>query len=80
MSAADATALKERATAAVEADGSHLVGLSHRIHGKPELGFEEESASKWCAELLADAGLEVDMGICDLPTAFVATAGSGPIR
>jgi len=75
---AAATALKERAAAAVRADSTHLVDLSHRIHGKPELGFEEESASRWCAEQLADAGLAVDMGVCDLPTAFVATAGSGP--
>jgi amidohydrolase len=70
--------LKEQAAASVAADHDALIGLSHRIHGKPELGFEEESASAWCAEQLEDAGLSVEMGICDLPTAFVATAGSGP--
>ncbi|HKH88493.1 MAG TPA: M20 family metallopeptidase [Acidimicrobiales bacterium] len=83
MSAADAPdspagAMKERAAATVSRDGAALVDLSHRIHGTPELGFEEESASTWCAEQLADAGLSVQMGICDLPTAFVASAGSGP--
>ncbi len=72
------TDMKERASVAVRQDREALVGLSHRIHGKPELGFEEESASAWCAELLAEGGLAVEMGICDLPTAFVATAGSGP--
>jgi amidohydrolase len=53
--------------------------LSHRIHAHPELGFEETQASAWVAECLADGGLKVDAGIADLPTAFVATAGSGPL-
>ncbi len=57
-----------------------LVALSRRIHETPELGFEEELASAWIAELLTDAGFRVDMGICGLPTAFSATAGSGPLR
>jgi amidohydrolase len=77
MTATD-TSLKQRAAAVVDGDRDTLIGLSHRIHAKPELGFEEESASAWCAEQLADAGLTVEMGICDLPTAFVASAGSGP--
>jgi amidohydrolase len=71
------SALKESAAATVKTDTDALLGLSHRIHGKPELGFEEESASAWCADALSEAGLSVEMGICDLPTAFVATAGSG---
>jgi amidohydrolase len=71
-------ALKDRAASLVANDRAALVELSHRIHSEPELGFEEESASTWCAEQLAQAGLLVEMGICDLPTAFVARAGSGP--
>lgn len=74
---AGAAGLKERAAATVARDRATLVDLSHRIHAKPELGFEEESASAWCAEQLSEAGLAVEMGICDLPTAFVASAGSG---
>src|SRR6266704_4665809 len=57
-----------------------LVALSHRIHAHPELGFEEEKASTWLAEMLTDAGFTVDKGICDLPTAFTARAGSGPLH
>jgi amidohydrolase len=78
MSTETVSALKDRTRSAVSADESVLVALSHQIHAHPELGFEEEQSSAWCAELLADAGLEVEMGICDLPTAFCATAGSGP--
>ena len=57
-----------------------LIELSHRIHANPELGFEEERSSAWVAESLSDAGFKVDTGICDLPTAFAARAGSGPLH
>ena len=57
-----------------------MIALSHRIHAHPELGFEEEHASTWLAETLTDAGFAVTKGICDLPTAFMARAGSGPLH
>ena len=57
-----------------------LITLSHRIHAHPELGFEEEKACAWIAETLSNAGFRVETGICDLPTAFVARAGSGPLH
>lgn len=57
-----------------------VIALSHRIHAHPELGFEEERAAAWLSEELADAGFAVETGICDLPTAFIARAGSGPLH
>jgi amidohydrolase len=57
-----------------------LIALSHRIHANPELGFEEEKASTWIADMLVDAGFTVQRGICDLPTAFIARAGNGPLH
>jgi amidohydrolase len=57
-----------------------LVGLSRRIHDNPELGYEEEKASGWLADMLDGAGFDVERGICDLPTAFKATIGSGPLH
>lgn len=57
-----------------------LIDLSHRIHAHPELGFEEEKASAWLCDLLADSGFAVERGICALPTAFRARAGSGPVH
>ena len=57
-----------------------LVGLSHRIHGHPELGWEEEKSSTWVAEALTDAGFDVRRGVFDLPTAIIARAGSGPLH
>src|SRR5262249_56218543 len=57
-----------------------LIELSHRIHAHPELGFEEEKASSWLCESLTEAGFSVEKGLCDLPTAFLARAGSGPLN
>ena len=70
---------KSAARGGVAEVAQQLVDLSHRIHANPETCFEEEKASSWAAEVLAGGGFEVEAGVCDLPTAFVATAGSGPL-
>ena len=57
-----------------------FIELSHRIHAHPELGFEEVKASAWLCESLDGSGFAVEHGICDLPTAFRARAGSGPLH
>lgn len=57
-----------------------LIDLSHRIHAHPELGFQEEKACGWLAESLSNAGFAVERGACEVPTAFTARAGSGPLH
>jgi amidohydrolase len=57
-----------------------LIDLSRRIHAHPELGFEEERAATWLCEALDRAGFKVEKGVCGLPTAFIARAGSGPLN
>ena len=71
---------KTAARTRLDAERSQLIALSHRIHAHPEVGFEEERASTWLAETLTDAGFAVTRGICDLPTAFMASTGSGPLH
>ena len=71
--------VKAAARETVELAEERLVGLSHRIHAHPELAFEEEQSAAWCADELTAAGFDVEAGVCDLPTAFVATVGSGPL-
>ena len=71
---------KSAARERFESARAGLIELSHRIHAHPELGFEEERASSWLCESLADAGFGVEKGICDPPTAFRARAGSGPLH
>jgi amidohydrolase len=71
---------KDAARATIDGDTDALVDLSHRIHAHPELKFEEEQSSAWTAAALADAGLTVDTGICDLPTAFSCRVGTGSLH
>jgi amidohydrolase len=71
---------KRAAGAHVEGHREDLVALSHAIHAHPELSFEEFESSQRCADALAAAGFDVAFGICDLPTAFSATTGSGPLE
>ncbi|MFD0327458.1 M20/M25/M40 family metallo-hydrolase [Streptacidiphilus monticola] len=65
---------------AVTAASGRLVSLSHRLHAHPETAWEEEKAARWTASLLDDLGFAVTPGVCDLPTAFRATVGSGPLH
>jgi amidohydrolase len=71
---------KAAARAAVDTARDDLVALSHRIHAHPEIKWEEVRSSAWVAEALAKRGFAVEMGVCDLPTAFTARAGSGPLH
>jgi amidohydrolase len=59
---------------------ARITELSHNIHDNPELGFEEVKAAAWISELLSKEGFDVNTGTCDLPTAFSAKAGSGPLN
>ena len=74
--------LKDVTRAAVDEARDALVDLSHRIHGHPETCFEEVKGCEWTAAALDDAnvGFAIETGVCDLPTAFVAKAGSGPLH
>jgi amidohydrolase len=71
---------KEGARETVAKRREELIALSRRIHANPEIGFEEEKAATWLAEILAESGFEVRKGAYDLPTAFIAKAGSGPLH
>ena len=57
-----------------------LVGLSHRIHETPELGFEEFKAAAWQAEILTRHGFDVVTGYLGLATSYKANVktGDGP--
>jgi amidohydrolase len=73
------SAVKGAARTAVEAARDDLVTLSRQIHDNPELCFEETYASERAAETLAAGGFAVETGAYELPTAFEAKAGSGPL-
>jgi amidohydrolase len=67
------------ADATVAREAERLVALSHAVHGDAELAFEEHRSSDRLITALSAAGLKVETGVAGLDTAFVATAGSGPL-
>jgi amidohydrolase len=71
---------KAAAREKINAFRARIVELSHRIHANPETGYEEVKAAAWIVEILSEAGFEVTAGLCDLPTAFSAKAGNGPLH
>ena len=54
-----------------------LASLAKDIWAQPELGLHEVRSSKLLADELGKAGFSVDMGIGQMPTAFVASWGEG---
>lgn len=76
----DTVKTKNIARAEIKSRSESLIRLSHKIHANPEVGFEEQQASMWLSTELSGAGFTVQHGICDLPTAFSARAGSGPLH
>src|SRR5215469_8222438 len=71
---------KSAARRRLETAQTSLIDLSHRIHGHPEIGWEEKKASLWVADALVDAGFNVQGGVCDVPTALLTRTGSGPLH
>jgi amidohydrolase len=72
--------VKSAAREVLDQQRDSLVDLSQRIHATPELGFEEEKSSVWLSEFLDAGGFQVVHGAFELPTAFVARKGSGPLH
>jgi amidohydrolase len=68
---------KRRIAAAVDAARDEIIDLSHRIHGHPEVAFEEEQASAWVAETLARHGFTVERPAGRLATAIRAIRPGG---
>ncbi|MHA2125713.1 MAG: amidohydrolase [Promethearchaeota archaeon] len=51
--------------------------MSDKIWGFAELGFNEYKSSELLAKTLKENGFKVDMGVAEMPTAFVASYGNG---
>lgn len=69
----------EQLTATVDEVASRAILLSHTLHARPELGFEEHFAAATIADLLAESGFEVERGVGGLPTALRASSGTGEL-
>jgi amidohydrolase len=67
---------RARLPASVDSLAPTLREVSARIHGSPELRFEEHRAAAWLADAVEQAGVAVERGIGGLPTAFRARIGT----
>ncbi len=63
--------------ASVESHKSELIGISDEIWGKAETAFEEYESSEILSDFAEKNGFTVQKGVAGMPTAFVATYGSG---
>ncbi len=61
----------------VEANAPAARALAQDIWRLAEVGYLEEDSSRRLQGFLADRGFEVEAGVAGIPTAFVASAGSG---
>jgi aminobenzoyl-glutamate utilization protein B len=61
----------------VEKNGDRLTEISDAIWGYAELGYVEFKSAELLASELDKHGFEVERGVAGIPTAFVATWGSG---
>jgi aminobenzoyl-glutamate utilization protein B len=52
-------------------------GIAQKIWGFAEVGFQESQSSSLLQQTLKDAGFQIEAGVAGMPTAFVATYGSG---
>ena len=68
---------KQAAVAAIENKAGLIAQVADDIWSYAELSLQEEkSADKFC-EVLTKEGFQVERGICNIPTAFAASFGSG---
>jgi aminobenzoyl-glutamate utilization protein B len=74
---AAAAELDAQVLARVEAQNATGIALAQEIWGLAELGYQEHRSSEALRKYLSSNGFEVRSVVADIPTAFVATAGSG---
>src|SRR5437879_6346603 len=63
--------------AGLDARRDRYANIAHQIWGFAELGYQESRSSALLQKELQSAGFEVKSGVAGIPTAFVASYGSG---
>jgi aminobenzoyl-glutamate utilization protein B len=77
LSAQNRKTLKNEVIANVETQSEQLINISDTIWAAAEVAFQEKVSSKTLIEYAKANGFEVEEGVAETPTAFVATYGSG---
>lgn len=68
---------KEEVVKSIDSKYDLYAGTAKKIWDYAEVGFQETQSSALLQKTLTDAGFNVESGVAGMPTAFVATYGSG---
>ena len=71
---------KRAALAAIEGKGDLVRQVADSIWSFAELSLQEEKSAALYCDVLEKEGFTVEKGICNIPTAFSASYGSGRPR
>jgi aminobenzoyl-glutamate utilization protein B len=71
------SANKKAVMESVNNQSAKLIDISNRIWAAAETAFNEHQSSKWLADHAEANGFTVQRGVAEIPTAFIATYGSG---
>lgn len=77
LSAQARPAASNPVVASIESRAQAYRDVAKRIWGFAEVGYQEEKSSALLQEQLRAAGFAVTAGVAEIPTAFLATYGSG---
>ena len=69
--------LKDEVISFIEKEQDKLIKMSDAIWAHAELAFEEVESVKILADYASANGMQVEMSVADIPTAFVASYGQG---
>jgi aminobenzoyl-glutamate utilization protein B len=71
------TASKKSVIQSVDKQAAQMISISDKIWAAEETAFNEVQSSKLLADFAEANGFKVERGVAEMPTAFVATYGSG---
>jgi len=71
---------EEKYLAAIDRNGAAIADMSAGVWKTPETAFREERSAARIKKFLADNGFSIEENVAELPTAFVASFGSGKPR
>lgn len=77
LNAQNKKTLKKEVIASVETQKDELITVSDKIWAAAEIAFQEKVSSQTLIDYARANGFDVEVGVAETPTAFVATYGSG---
>jgi len=77
LAPASGNEIKAELQASIDRDASETIEISQEIWELAELGYQEFESSKLLQQSAQAAGFTVEAGVAEIPTAFVASYGSG---